>query len=363
MRSRTLADVEHFSQGEYRANTVAQYERGQRPIAVSRLAGLAELYDVSVAELLPPENPPAASAPPHPRLRGTPEFDLARLSSIAGEWDFLHGLIAAILRERGAAAGSLPMRLRRDDLTTLSAYYRAPIKELLAEWTARGLLAPAEKPRPRRAIPNADLPVLDHAPRPDLQSDAPERDQAPAPAESATPDPALYSATLGERLRAARNKRGLSLADVEELSSGELHANALGAYERGDRQIAVSRLVRLAELYRISPLHLLPDEGGDAPVRGSPAPPYRRSAGIDIHLPRLMALPPAAAAISQRYINEIQRERLIDLGETIRIRAQDLETLAMLHSLTPDELVARWAQLGIVPPGAIGALADFRHLT
>ncbi|WP_419931796.1 helix-turn-helix domain-containing protein [Candidatus Poriferisodalis sp.] len=72
-------------------------------------------------------------------------------------------------------------------------------------------------------------------------------------------------ALVGERLRAARKYRRLTLSDVEALSGGEFKTSVLGAYERGERGVAVNRLLRLAELYGVAPAELLPsgDRAGD----------------------------------------------------------------------------------------------------
>lgn len=56
--------------------------------------------------------------------------------------------------------------------------------------------------------------------------------------------------TLGQSLRAARRTAGLTLCEVEELTAGEFKTASLGSYERGDRQVSVQRLLRLADLYR-----------------------------------------------------------------------------------------------------------------
>src|SRR3954453_6250826 len=67
-------------------------------------------------------------------------------------------------------------------------------------------------------------------------------------------------ARVGERLRAIRRQKGLSLHDVEARSSLEFKASVLGAYERGERAISVPRLLRLAEIYEVPADQLLPRE-------------------------------------------------------------------------------------------------------
>jgi len=67
-----------------------------------------------------------------------------------------------------------------------------------------------------------------------------------------------FSASLGQKLRAARRQRGWSLGEVESHTDGEFKASVVGAYERGERAISVQRFVRLAETYNVVPADLLP---------------------------------------------------------------------------------------------------------
>src|SRR5580765_9080020 len=72
-----------------------------------------------------------------------------------------------------------------------------------------------------------------------------------------------YSRKVGERLRAIRRQKRLSLQEVEAASNQEFKASVLGAYERGERAISVPRLQRLARLYRVPVDQLLPRDPGD----------------------------------------------------------------------------------------------------
>ncbi len=72
---------------------------------------------------------------------------------------------------------------------------------------------------------------------------------------------ATSGAKVGERLRAIRRQKGLSLHDVEARSGMEFKASVLGAYERGERAISVPRLLRLAEIYEVPSDQLLPRDG------------------------------------------------------------------------------------------------------
>lgn len=73
-------------------------------------------------------------------------------------------------------------------------------------------------------------------------------------------DVVSMAAVLGARLRAVRHQTGLSLSAVEEMSNGEFTPSALGAYERGERNISVPRLQRLATFYNVSVADLLPQD-------------------------------------------------------------------------------------------------------
>ncbi len=67
-----------------------------------------------------------------------------------------------------------------------------------------------------------------------------------------------FNGQLGTSIRRARRARGWSLIDVEDASEGEFKASVLGAYERGERSLSVSRLTRLAELYQVTTADLIP---------------------------------------------------------------------------------------------------------
>src|SRR3954451_21881929 len=85
-------------------------------------------------------------------------------------------------------------------------------------------------------------------------------DEAPEETTAGTP----YGRKVGERLRAIRRQKRLSLQEVEAASNQEFKASVLGAYERGERAISVPRLQRLARFYSVPVDQLLPkDEGPD----------------------------------------------------------------------------------------------------
>jgi len=46
-----------------------------------------------------------------------------------------------------------------------------------------------------------------------------------------------YAAQLGERMRAIRQQKGLSLNEVEQSTNQEFKASVMGAYERGEHHL------------------------------------------------------------------------------------------------------------------------------
>ena len=67
-----------------------------------------------------------------------------------------------------------------------------------------------------------------------------------------------YEDTLGQNLRNARKLAGFSLETLEISTKGEFKASAVGAYERGDRNITVVKFAALCWVYGISPREVLP---------------------------------------------------------------------------------------------------------
>src|SRR3954454_20115076 len=78
--------------------------------------------------------------------------------------------------------------------------------------------------------------------------------------------PLNYAQRVGERLRAVRKQKHLSLQAVEATSQQEFKASVLGAYERGERAISVPRLQRLARFYNVPVDQLLPRDLGASPT-------------------------------------------------------------------------------------------------
>lgn len=73
-------------------------------------------------------------------------------------------------------------------------------------------------------------------------------------------DVTAYVRAVGERLRAVRNRAGLSLNGVEAKSHGRWTAPAVGSYERADRALTIQKLAELAEFYGVPVVDLLPPQ-------------------------------------------------------------------------------------------------------
>jgi len=129
-----------------------------------------------------------------------------------------------------------------------------------------------------------------------------------------------YSNAVGQRLRAIRQAQGLSLADVEDRSQGRWSASAVGAYERGFRNLSLPRLHALAEFYRVPVSVLL---GEPHPVS---SPPERRKIVLD--LTALAAID--AAAPIRRFVQSIIEARGDFNGKVLSLRADDLKALCTL---------------------------------
>jgi transcriptional regulator with XRE-family HTH domain len=156
------------------------------------------------------------------------------------------------------------------------------------------------------------------------------------------PEDARHAAWLGERLRKVRQQQRLSLHDVEELSGGDLKASVVGAYERGERTISITRLERLAGFYRVQVAELLPaserrddvemaDEGGRVVID-------------------LVALEARAdeEPILRRYVDSIRSRRGDFNGRVLTVRSADLDTIAAVTDTPPDQLRSYLASTGVL---------------
>lgn len=66
--------------------------------------------------------------------------------------------------------------------------------------------------------------------------------------------------SIGKRLRKIREEKGYSLYDVERISRGEFKVPTLASYETAKRKISISRVSKLASLYKVSLDFILGEE-------------------------------------------------------------------------------------------------------
>jgi transcriptional regulator with XRE-family HTH domain len=160
-----------------------------------------------------------------------------------------------------------------------------------------------------------------------------------------------YGRRVGERLRAIRRQKGLSLQDVEAGSAQEFKASVLGAYERGERAISVPRLQRLAGFYNVPVDQLLPrddDPRGvlDLTERGTIV---ERGAGgsVTIDLIRLRESDAPGAEMLMRYLQMIQVQRQDFNGRMLTVRRDDLRAIACILDTSVDQAIDRLETLGL----------------
>ena len=154
-----------------------------------------------------------------------------------------------------------------------------------------------------------------------------------------------YGEQLGERLRNVRQQQGMSLHEVEATSQGQLKASVVGAYERGERAISVSRLRTLADFYRVPITQLIPEPETPRPDRG-------RGRGLRIDLTQLTPDEPDLVVVD-RYLRSIQARRGDYNGRVLTMRGADLQALAAVLDTVPDDLRDRLVDAGIASPATV----------
>lgn len=146
---------------------------------------------------------------------------------------------------------------------------------------------------------------------------------------------------IGDRLRAIRKARGMSLDDVVKAGFGS-SASAVGAWERGFRAVSLNVLHRLADFYDV-PIPVLlgikPEE------RGAEKPRFV----FDI---KALNDAPHAAAPIKRLVRSITLERGDFNGRVLTVRGDDISAIcAMLDVDTAAEATKQldaWGVLALV---------------
>lgn len=158
-----------------------------------------------------------------------------------------------------------------------------------------------------------------------------------------------YSRRVGERLRAIRRQKRLSLHDVEASSSSEFKASVLGAYERGERSISVPRLQRLASFYDVPVEQLLPptEEGEVIDITDRALSRQSESPHLVLDLQTLSEMTGPEGDMLNRYIRTIQIQRQDFNGRMLTIRKDDTRAIACILGVATDRTIDRLDQLGL----------------
>jgi transcriptional regulator with XRE-family HTH domain len=153
-----------------------------------------------------------------------------------------------------------------------------------------------------------------------------------------------FSREVGVRLRAVRRQRRLSLDDVERTSGGRWSASAIGAYERGFRNLSLPRLQELASFYDVPMSMLL----GEVDVRETPDDRFGPGK-IVLDLVALEAHDDAAPIL--RYAKSIVLDRGDWNGRVLSVRRDDVRALASMLHTTEADLVEKLAQWNALAAG------------
>lgn len=157
-------------------------------------------------------------------------------------------------------------------------------------------------------------------------------------------DDADYGTQVGERLRAIRKQKRLSLHDVEDQSNAEFKASVVGAYERGERALSLPRLDRLAQFYRVPIDQLLPRRPNDP--SGHSNGDFQGKLAIDIG--KLAEQTGAPFEMLMRFCRMIQIQRQDFNGRVLTIRADDQRAIAAMLDIPVDQVELRLEALDLV---------------
>lgn len=151
-----------------------------------------------------------------------------------------------------------------------------------------------------------------------------------------------YAKALGDRLRRIRLQKGMSLQDVQEASAGTWKAAVIGAYERADRNVTVTRLFALAEFYGVPVPEILPDDGVSSPRHAEDRD------RVVLDLESMRRLPQRERDPVERFASAIQLQRGDFNGRVLTIRGDDLLSLALLYESSPEDVTRRLREWGLL---------------
>jgi transcriptional regulator with XRE-family HTH domain len=135
---------------------------------------------------------------------------------------------------------------------------------------------------------------------------------------------------IGRRMRAARRKRGWTIAEMAEI--GKIKAVVIGSYERGSRNMPISRLGEIARILGVDVLFLL----------GQPITEQGLAKNLTLDL-RAISRPSftssARLAVVVNYCAGIVKKRSDWNGEVLSIRETDLMNLSFALGIETAELL------------------------
>jgi transcriptional regulator with XRE-family HTH domain len=135
---------------------------------------------------------------------------------------------------------------------------------------------------------------------------------------------------IGRRMREARKKRGWTIAQMAQI--GELKAVVIGSYERGSRNMPISRLGEIARILGVDVDFLL----------GQPTPRHHVVTSLTIDL-RALSRPsftnPSWLAVLISYCAGIVKRRNDWNGEVLSLRDSDALNLSFSIGIEQAELL------------------------
>ena len=135
---------------------------------------------------------------------------------------------------------------------------------------------------------------------------------------------------IGRRMRAARKKRGWTIAEMAAI--GQIKAVVIGSYERGSRNMPISRLGEIARILGVDVAYLL----------GQPLGRQDTALVLTLDL-RAISRPsftnPARLALVVTYCAGIVKKRSDWNGEVLSIRESDLLNLSFAMGMEQADLL------------------------
>jgi transcriptional regulator with XRE-family HTH domain len=140
------------------------------------------------------------------------------------------------------------------------------------------------------------------------------------------------SLAIGEALRRARKRRGLTLHEVDRLSRGHFKPSSVGSYERGTRTISAPLFCELSALYGIPADRLL--------AEALAASQTEAVADVIIDLTRLPSLQGEEARVVIEFVEQVRSQRRGPHSDIITLRTGDIQILAATAGIQPRALLS-----------------------